>query len=162
MKGGVQLSNFTIGILILNENRDVFKRLIKRNNLPWDLDQINQRWSLVETEDQFVIEEPTLKKIAEFSKELPFLYFLDAEDHEWGFTIFNDGRELATFYVPHGDIVDSAINIENISLKFKVFDISDELINKVTRIILNTNEAFENTWQQVEEFKKAIGIEEFY
>lgn len=156
------MSNFTFGILMLNQNRDIFKRCIEKNNLEWDLNRINERWSVLETDDQFVIEKSTFNMIVGFSKEMPFLYFLDAEDHEWGFTIFDHGCEIVSFNVQHGEIIDSDVNIGDISKEFMVFNMSKETINQISKILFNANNTFENTWQQVEEFKKAIGIEEFY
>ena len=159
------MSNFTIGIFIPNSNQNILERIIKRNRLNWYLNEINNKWSILVTEDQFVIENSTLQKITKFSSEMPFLYFLDAEDHEWGFTIFNEGLEKVSIFVPHGQIPSrSDLNIEYILgiEEFKVFDISEKTINQISKILLNSNNLFENTWQQAKEFKKVVGIEEFY
>lgn len=154
------MSEFTSGLLFLNNNLDKFDKNVKELGLNWQAEGLNNKWLFILMEDEDFAPVPH-EKIIELSKQFPILFFINAEDHKWGFRIYNEGLMVSTFFIPHGEINLAKSKLNKLDIdEFKVFKIGEEDLNNLKKLLLE-NEKVENTWQQVELFKQLLNLEEF-
>jgi hypothetical protein len=91
------MSEFTAGILFLKDGQSMVGNWITGKNLPHYLRSLNQKWSVLCLEDQYLSKPDTLSMMLELSKSLPLLHFQYAEEHGWGYKVFINGEQIADF-----------------------------------------------------------------
>ncbi|UQZ86325.1 hypothetical protein SK3146_05618 [Paenibacillus konkukensis] len=62
---------------------------------------LNDTWSVILMEDEYLGDSATVEKLAGLSRKKPLLYFYNAEDHGWGFKVFDDGRITSSLDVSY-------------------------------------------------------------
>lgn len=106
------MSEFTTGLLFLSKHKFKINERLTDKGMPFIIQSLNERWSGLFIEDDWLEKASTVDLMLELSKEVPLLNFQDAEDHGWGYRIFADGRELARFdddyYFDHGLVIELA------------------------------------------------------
>jgi hypothetical protein len=91
------MSEFTAGALFLKKDTSSIQARLQELNMTHILRSINEKWSAFFIPDQFLQNQETLGQLADVSKAAPILYFMNAEDHFWGYELFADGEEGAMF-----------------------------------------------------------------
>lgn len=98
------MSEFTFGFLVKNEgqNDELVRKIVNTTYVK----ELNEDW-LVFIEGNWDVPQSVL----ELSREIPVLKFENAEDHGWGFSIFNNGEEITTIEISY-ELEDKMIMLE--------------------------------------------------
>lgn len=106
------MSEFTTGNLFLSKYTKPLQEQISSRSTASLVETLNQRWSVLFLEDDWLQQPSTVDLLLTLSQDIPVLHFNDAEDHGWGYRIFVEGREQAQFYddyfLDHGMVIDLA------------------------------------------------------
>lgn len=134
------MSEFTSGHLLLMKNVETIKHFIERGDI---LLKLNNKWCIYLYDGGSYFNEGPDNKVLSISQELPILYFYNAEDHGWGYKIYDKGKCIAKLDINY-DILfgDSMELIQKINPKF---DIMEDFYSDEGRIL------FEKVTQQVKE-----------
>ena len=91
------MSEFTTGNLFLRKYAEQLQQALG-NSSAFVVKALNQQWSVLYFEDDWLQQSSTKEAVLTLSKRIPSLNFSNAEDHGWGYRIFADGEEKAQFY----------------------------------------------------------------
>ncbi|MCS7460902.1 hypothetical protein N0M98_12185 [Paenibacillus doosanensis] len=77
------MSEFTVGTLFRTSEcvDKTFSEMLADKDR---IEKLNDIWSVILMEDQYLSHPATVEKLAELSRKKPLLYFYNAEDHGWG------------------------------------------------------------------------------
>ena len=92
------MSEFTSGLLFLSRAISQVKPLLPSNPDSYFLEPLNDKWTGLYLADAWLQQPATLQLVLDISQHVPLLYFQNAEDHGWGYRVFCEGREVASFY----------------------------------------------------------------
>ena len=147
------MSEFTAGVLYLARQAAEVEKALRATGVRHVIEALNSKWKVALTADQFLTDDQTVGAVAHVSRVGPLLFFMNAEDHGWGYTVYHRGREIQAVDVDlHG-----RVRIEPRSAKLDVsplalFGVSEPDLEKVKTALTRP--------ASVEGFKAALGIEE--
>lgn len=95
------MSDFYAGILFLSRQANVVEETLKNAGINIALQPVNDKWSTLLMQGEWLGSEETTAQLMELSKAVPLLYFFDAEDHGWAYRIFEQGDVVASFEVDY-------------------------------------------------------------
>lgn len=81
------MSEFTSGILYKSRDTDQVAKYLLEVPCQYKISTLNKGWNVFCLEDGFLQQESTRKFLLGIT-EVPLLYFLHAEDHGWGYSIY--------------------------------------------------------------------------
>lgn len=165
------MSEFSSGVLFLKSNLEDVKKNFKEQIEKGDyiLYPLNEKWHGLYPLDMFLMKEQTTNDLKSLSNKVPLLYFLNCEDHDWGYKLFANGETRAYCMIPtlmsNPESCISAggpyLNDKNLS-ELKIFNISENKINKLKNIITLENIDSMNDTQSIrDKFMEYLNIKEF-
>lgn len=88
---------FTAGTLFLSRDRAQVEAALKETGLPHAIRDLNGRWSVFLTEDEWHFLPDTQAAVRHVSESAPLLHYSQAEDHGWSFRLLHGGRERVAY-----------------------------------------------------------------
>ncbi len=104
------MSEFTTGNLFPAIHSQQVSDYLQDKSLPFLIEQLNERWSALFLEDDWLSDPSTVSMLIDLSQNVPILHFQNAEDHGWGYRVFADRKEQAHFFDDYG--LDHALAVE--------------------------------------------------
>lgn len=92
------MSEFCTGNLFLSGYTKQLQERMSGRSTAFLVDALNQRWSVLYLEDDWLQQPSTIDLLLALSQDIPLLNFNEAEDHGWGYRIFAKRRQQAQFY----------------------------------------------------------------
>ena len=109
--GGHALSEFTAGILFRAARASEVEAAAGQFPQPCKIRTLNYRWSALFLADDSLQEPATRALIQGLSRTVPLLQFTNAEDHGWGYAIWDQGVERSSFTFNYDALYDVARDI---------------------------------------------------
>jgi hypothetical protein len=88
----------TAGILVLQKHSTHVEAWMKHSSMPFFHHHLNDKWSAFFIKDEKIEQPETFDTLIELSKFVSLLHFFHAEDWGWGYRVFINGFEEASFY----------------------------------------------------------------
>jgi hypothetical protein len=98
MKQLAASNEHTAGILCLKEKTDQLEAWMLHASLPFFTRPLNDKWSVMFIEDDKLEDPFSVTTLIECSKFINLFYFTHHEDWGWGYRLFINGFEEASFY----------------------------------------------------------------
>jgi len=120
---------------------------------------VNDEWMGLLLADEPLIERDSIELLNNVSNITPMMHIYNADDHGWGFKVFNEGKMIAEFDCIYGTL-DEEPMIRHNGLKpevFQLFKLNEEHSSELVELLANA----EVSHELVEKFKTRLGIEEF-
>lgn len=95
------MSEITAGILYKNKDAEKVGRYLLEAPCRYKIRILNETWSVFCLEDSFLQQEPTRKFLLGIG-EVPLLYFLHAEHHGWGYSIYFNKEIRCNVLIDYG------------------------------------------------------------
>jgi hypothetical protein len=105
------MSEFTDGFLFRYEYVEQVSSYMQSKLLPFFARDLNSKWSALFIDDQGLILKSTQDIMMQLSGKAPFMRYIFAEDHGWGYRIYARGQEQANFYEDYGLLHKVALEI---------------------------------------------------
>ncbi|MEI7024425.1 hypothetical protein [Paenibacillus sp. y28] len=95
------MSEFTAGILFRNTKLKSVQAAVQPLSEDFRTGSLNEDWGVILLKDEYLESPETVETVKKLSEAAPLLHFHNAEDHGWGYTIFNEGRITASLYLSY-------------------------------------------------------------
>lgn len=97
------MSEFTDAVLFLAQHSEKMEQVAENLPQPYLIRMLNQKWGGVFVQDAISERPDFVSWLRESSRQIPFLFFVDAADHGWQYRLFRDGNEVASVHVNYGN-----------------------------------------------------------
>lgn len=165
------MSEFSAGVLLKKDNETTVKRILKKEIIAGDyfLYPVNDTWYGLFPKDIFLMSEESVKVLKKLSKDIPVFYFLNCEDHDWGYKVFIDGNIKASCLLPtYMKNRESCISVggpfldEAHLLVFREFDIDEKDLKVLEKMMTLEYVSQQNSTEKMrEKFMEILNIKEF-
>lgn len=98
MKSLATGNEHTAGVLFLKEKTEHVEAWMQHAFMPFFTRPLNDKWSVLFVKDDKLEQSTTVNTLVEFSKFINLFYFTAHEDWGWGYRLFVNGFEVASFY----------------------------------------------------------------
>jgi len=94
------MSDYSTGVLFKKEMLNEINKIYKEELTTGDfiIYPLNEKWQGLFPMDMFLMEEDTISMLKRISREIPLFYFMNCEDHDWGYKIFADGESRKLYF----------------------------------------------------------------
>ena len=141
------MSEFTSGFIASSIDKEKVKESLMQLKLKYIIREMNEKWIYFFIENDSILQSNSFQPLIEISKQFAFMHFYNAEDHGWGYKIFNNGSIIASIDITY--IFEYVFNLilKKAEDKYPNIDVIQELL-------LNPNRKDE--WKKIEdEIKKS-------
>ena len=150
------MSEFTSGFLTLKENKTELLRTLDKTGLEYQIMEKNPKWIYFFIENDMMLEYNKFVSVLSIAENISVLYFFNAEDHGWGYTVLEGGRIAASVNISYvsEDLFYRVMN--EAEKRYPNIDVTEEFLVKSDR---------KHEWQAIEdeikiskEYKESIGV----
>lgn len=127
------MSEFSTGFLVLKDHEQLLSTCLNEMEIDDSIGfvyPVNEKWVGLLLADEWLMEPKTVNMVAEISRQMPLLYFFCAEDHVWGFRVYNLGDCVLSGVIPLDPEV-GELELAGTPSAFGLFGFDEDKVNRL-------------------------------